>query len=84
MDKCNVCAWLYDESSAGLINCCGNEELTEEEHEKHRNQGQDNCPGYTRMYLIAYKNWLERTGVSEGEESYLEFLSQEDVDRNVI
>lgn len=29
---CNECSWQYDESSAGLINYCGCEELEDEEY----------------------------------------------------
>lgn len=42
--KCRLCKWLYDERSAGLIDCCGNEELTEEEHDRYRNRREDGCP----------------------------------------
>ena len=46
MDKCKNCAWLYDEPAAGLIDHCGNENLTEEERDKHRNRKEGECPGF--------------------------------------
>lgn len=48
MYKCNECQWLYDEPSAGLINHCDNEELTEEEHDKYRNKGEGDCPFFKK------------------------------------
>lgn len=47
MYKCDKCAWIYDEPSAGLINHCGNEELTEEEHDNYKNKGVGDCPYFT-------------------------------------
>ncbi|ACL77459.1 hypothetical protein [Ruminiclostridium cellulolyticum] len=46
MFKCNKCKFYGDERSAGLINHCFNEDLTEEEHDKYRNKGEGNCPCY--------------------------------------
>lgn len=50
MYKCNSCTWLYDEPGAGLINACGCEELTEEEHDQYRNHGEGDCPYWNCKY----------------------------------
>lgn len=45
--KCNSnCKWMYDEPSAGIISCCGNEEMTEEENEQYRILKSCDCPYY--------------------------------------
>lgn len=47
MFKCKNCQWCYTEYSAGLVDACGNEELTEEEHDKYRNKGEGECHEFT-------------------------------------
>lgn len=46
MFKCHNCAWCGDDRSAGFINHCFNEELTEAEHDKYRNKGIGECPHF--------------------------------------
>ena len=49
MFKCCLCKYYGTEIDAGLVNCCFNEDLTEEEHDKYRNKGEGECP-----YFIEY------------------------------
>jgi hypothetical protein len=46
MRRCNECQYYGDEPRAGLINHCFNEEISDEEHDRVRNNGGDNCEGF--------------------------------------
>lgn len=48
MFKCNTCEYYGNEISAGLVNHCFNENLTEEEHEQYRNKGIGECPYFEK------------------------------------
>lgn len=56
MFKCKMCKWLYDEPGAGIINYCGNDEITEEEHDRYRNKREDGCP-----YFWEIGEWRKNT-----------------------
>jgi len=75
MYKCNTCERLYDEPSAGLINHCGCEELTEEEHDKYRNRGEGNCP-YFKCDGDC-QNCIDAITEIRGEEEYVAGCKQD-------
>ena len=51
MSQCERCGWYGDEPAAGLINNCFNDELPEEEHNRVRNHGGDNCQGFVEAEM---------------------------------
>jgi len=51
MRRCEECLYYGDESGAGFINHCFNEQISEEEHDRVRNNGGDNCQCFIQEAL---------------------------------
>lgn len=48
MNRCDECLFYGDEPNAGLINHCFNEDISEQEHDRVRNHGGNNCEGFKK------------------------------------